>query len=189
VICEVTEPHRPITADACFELEISGDTRYELVKGVLNAQAATSVAHAELLPELGGWLRRAARSAGCRATSGAAVVISESTVYVPDLVMDCEPVDALDQSIARPTIIVEILLPSTARIDRGEKLDRYRSLESLLVYLVVYQDTMRIDRHWRDDAAAPWQSLVSTGGAVPLPSLNAVLSLDDLYRGLELANA
>src|SRR3990170_4199280 len=90
MVREVAESYRLMTADEFFEWSDGADTRYELVDGWLYAQEPTTISHAEMLLQVGGWLASAARAAGCHASSGAGVKISESTVYIPDIVVACD---------------------------------------------------------------------------------------------------
>lgn len=189
MVREATEPYRYLTAEEYFAWSDGSDTRYELVEGLLYAQAATSKAHGALVLELGGWLRAAARAAGCRTYTGVGVQVSHSTVYIPDIVVACGPDDDTASSITNPTVIAEVLSPTTERIDRVEKLAAYRRLDSLLAYLIVHQDARRIERHWRDEPESPWHSLIYTGGSVPLPLDGVELALDTLYAGIVPASA
>ena len=98
----------------------------------------------------------------------------------------CTPVGDLDVVTKSPCVVVEVTSPSTARIDRGEKLDAYRQLATLHAYLIVDHRRRRVERHWRD-VAGEWQreDLV-TEGRVPIPCLGVELTLDEIYERVEL---
>jgi Uma2 family endonuclease len=185
MVREVAEPYRMMTAEEFLEWSDGTDTRYELVDGFLYAQASTTISHAQMLVRIAAALVPAADRSGCNTSSGAGVKISEQTVYIPDIIVACDAsADGL-RNVGRPTIIVEILSESTARADRTEKRVAYTAIESMLSYLIVYQDVRRIDRHWRDDPASEWRTMTHTGGSVPLPVLDIELLLDDIYRGVD----
>src|SRR4029079_16874248 len=95
--------------------------------------------------------------------------------YYPDVVVLCTPIAELDVVARGPCVVVEVTSPSTARIDRGEKLDAYRQLATLRAYLIVDHRRRRVERHWRD-VAGDWQreDLV-TEGRVPIPCLDVEL--------------
>src|SRR4051794_10872203 len=63
------------------------------------------------------------------------VKVSLTGLYTyPDVVVACEPSQLEDDyfdTLLNPTVIVEVLSPSTEVYDRGEKFAHYRSLESL----------------------------------------------------------
>lgn len=176
---------RTMTAAEFLEWSDETDTRYELVDGFLYAQAATTVSHAQLLVRIAATLVTAADRAGCIASSGAGIEISAETVYIPDLVVACDTSADGIRTVGRPTITIEILSESTARADRSEKRAAYLAIDSLLAYLIVYQDVRRVDRYWRDEPGAEWRSMTYTGGTIPLPNLNIELSMDEMYRGVD----
>jgi len=88
-----------------------------------------------------------------------------------------------DRDETAPTLPVEILSESTEHRDLGIKLVAYRSLPSLLAYLVVSRDARRVEVHRRRDEAAPWEhGLVEGAGIVRLSALGGVdLPLDRIY--------
>ena len=69
----------------------------------------------------------------------------------PDLVIVCGQGQYHDQYqdvLLNPRMLVEVLSPSTAKFDRGEKWDRYRTwLPSVQDYVLVAQDAPRVE-HW-----------------------------------------
>jgi Uma2 family endonuclease len=75
-------------------------------------------------------------------------VESADTNYFPDVVLYCDDA-TFDPNrpdwLLTPLVIVEVLSPSTSTIDRTEKLDAYRSIESLRHYLLVDQKRVRIE--------------------------------------------
>lgn len=57
------------------------------------------------------------------------VVLTNEDVFVPDLVVVGDPSEITDRAIeAPPSLVVEILSPSTNRQDRGIKAERYAEL-------------------------------------------------------------
>jgi len=185
---EVAEPYRLMTADEFFDWSDGTDSRYELVNGVLYAQAATSRSHTILASRVITFLGVTSAATDCIVvSSGGGIRVSEDTVYIPDAAIVCDPEDNDRRYFVHPCLVVEVLSPSTETADRREKSTAYRGIESLLSYLVIYQDERRVERHWRDDANSPWQLMIYTGGAIPLPCIDEDLSLDELYRGLDFS--
>ena len=109
--------------------------------------------------------------------SGNAIIVAESS-------------DARLQSCHASTSdlrIVEVVSPSSEGYDRGLKFAFCGALRSLREYLIVEQDTQRIEvRHRRDETAA-WQYTVVTAAeeVVALPSLGLELPMRWLYRSWE----
>jgi Uma2 family endonuclease len=84
-----------------------------------------------------------------------------------------------------PCLIVEVLSPSTAKLDRGEKLRAYRSIPSLLAYLIVHPDSLDVDVHRRitsTSGRSRWtHATVGPGETVTLMCPSTVLAVDDLF--------
>ena len=113
------------------------------------------------------------------------VRIPGANYYYPDVVVSAVPPTLefeLPATLIDPLVIVECLSPSTAHIDRGEKLDNYRRIPSLTDYLIVSQDEPRIEQHTRSGDG--WERHVITGlsGVVSLPSLDCELPLARVFR-------
>ena len=107
--------------------------------------------------------------------------------YYPDVLVLCTPIADSDVIARDPCVVVEVTSPSTARIDRGEKLDAYRKIPSLLSYLIVDHRRRRVERHWRDAPGGEWwREEIVTQGSVFVPCLDVELSLDEVYRRVEL---
>ena len=107
-------------------------------------------------------------------------------IYYPDVMTACgvEPRDPRIEDA--PSVIVEILSPSTERIDRGEKLMVYRDAPSLETHVLIEQDRRRVERHWRD-AQRRWQrELIVETGSVPVSNPAVMLTLDEIYENVEM---
>jgi Uma2 family endonuclease len=80
-----------------------------------------------------------------------------------------------------------VLSPSTMNNDRGRKLDFYKSIASLQVLLIVYQDEMRVESWTR--SGSEWRHIVSVGpeAAVEMPEFTEPLALADLSEDVHLA--
>lgn len=127
--------------------------RYELVDGLVVAQAAERAAHAEVKGAVYVALRDAIAAHGlpCRVLpDGMAVRIDAATVYEPDAQVYCGPrLEAGALLVENPVIVVEVLSPSTGRNDAGRKLAGYFGLPSVAHYLIVDPDEMLVIHHQR----------------------------------------
>jgi Uma2 family endonuclease len=84
-----------------------------------------------------------------------------------------------------PCVVVEVTSKSTRRTDRTEKLENYRRIASLELYLIVDQMRRRVSRHWRD--GSEWRlGEIEGDGAVSIPRLETTLTLDVVYEDVEL---
>jgi Uma2 family endonuclease len=105
--------------------------------------------------------------------------------YYPDLSVTCDPDDTHDAYLTRPCFIVEVLSPSTARIDRREKRINYTTLESLCEYAMIDQNRLRIELFRREGAA--WREFLLDRPQDVLESscLGLRLTLEQIYEGVE----
>ncbi len=116
----------------------------------------------------------------------------EKQYSYPDVVVVCgEPQfrDGREDTLLNPTVIVEVLSPSTESRDRGEKFLRYRQIESLTDYLLVAQNERRVEQFTKQPDGS-WR-MVETfdAGAVRLDPVGCTLSLADIYNKVMLEPA
>ena len=109
----------------------------------------------------------------------------------PDMVLICrEPefTDGRQDTLLNPQVIIEVLSPSTAAYDRGEKFLHYRLLPSLTDYLLVSQNAMRVE-HYARQPDATWVLTDASGpdGESVLASVGCHLRLADIYDKVEAA--
>jgi Uma2 family endonuclease len=72
------------------------------------------------------------------ATDGATVRISKATAFEPDVMVRCGPrLPRGTPEISDPVIVVEVLSPSSAARDYGEKVEGYFSVPSIQHYLIL----------------------------------------------------
>ena len=85
-----------------------------------------------------------------------------------------------------PTVIVEVLSPSTEGYDRGEKFEHYRKLESLKEYLVIAQERYHVERHVRQPEGQ-WllSETDSVDHVIELSSIACRLLVADIYEKVE----
>jgi Uma2 family endonuclease len=111
--------------------------------------------------------------------------VANDRYYYPDVVVVCTPMGDLDLVAEDPCVVVEVTSPSTARVDRTEKLDAYRGIPTLQAYLVVDHRRRRVQRHWREMPEGIWQYDEIVGEdetPIPVPCLHVPLTLDAIFR-------
>lgn len=115
----------------------------------------------------------------------------------PDAVVVCpEPQfdDHAFDTLINPTVIIEVLSPSTEAYDRTGKLRNYRAFASLQQYLLIAQDSAHVEQYMRKDGTA-WliDEVNGLDAVIELPSLQCTLSMLDIYDkvtlGLEPPNS
>ena len=111
-------------------------------------------------------------------------------ITYPDLTALCgEPqfLDETQDTLLNPSLIVEVLSPSTEFYECVRKFEHYRSVESVSEYLLVSSERVRAELYTRQPVGR-W--LLTTAGrmedSLDLQSVGAQLSLADLYEKVDL---
>jgi Uma2 family endonuclease len=167
--------------------ERQADTKSEYYNGALLAMASASRSHNLIVANMTGELRAQLRGRACEVyPADMRVKVSETGLYTyPDVVVVCgEPAfeDEHVDTLLNPTLIVEVLSPSTEAYDRGEKFAQYRKLASLHEYLMIAQDRFRIE-HYVRQGKGQWLLTEASdlGDTVHLPSIGCDLQLSEAY--------
>src|SRR6185295_12799056 len=113
-----------------------------------------------------------------------------STYAYPDVVVVCgQPQfeDAEVDTLLNPTLIIEVLSPSTETHDRTKKFADYRKIESLKEYILIAQQECRLTQFIKQpDGMWLFQEASSLGEIVQLTSVNCDLALEKAYRKVVL---
>jgi Uma2 family endonuclease len=118
------------------------------------------------------------------------VKVSRVGLYTyPAVSVVCEPPQYEDvhrDTLLNPVLAIEVLSPSTESYDRGKKFQFYRTLSSLREYVLVAQDTQRIERYVRqDDGMWLLDDAHEPDAMMSLESIDCTLTLADVYEKVE----
>lgn len=94
------------------------------------------------------------------------------------------------QATTNPTVVLEVLSPSSEGDDQGDKRIDFQSLATLQAYVVASQDRRRIEVYRRapDRSWAPHPDVYVDGDAFALPTLPVPIEVAEIYRGVLDAN-
>lgn len=158
--------------------------RYELDDGQVFAMSPEQMKHLRVKALVHTALARAVSTAGstCEALpDGSTVRVDEGTAYEPDAVVYCGPrLPGEAVEVPAPTIVVEVLSPSTAYRDVGRKLVGYFQIVSVQHYLIVDPDRPVVVHHQRGEDGLIRTRIV-TGGMLRLDPPGLELSTADLW--------
>ncbi len=176
------------TPEEYLSLERVSEIRHEYLDGFVYAMAGESPNHSTICFNLAGSLHAQLKNTPCRGFSpNMKIRTGEESLYsYPDLAIACgEPAfhDKHGDVLINPTVVFEVLSPSTEAYDRGEKLMRYQThIETLRDYVLIAQDKPRIE-HFSRQADETWLRAEVSGldGVLSLPSINCQLLLADVY--------
>jgi Uma2 family endonuclease len=99
----------------------------------------------------------------------------------------CEPQGNDPRLEENPCFIIEVLSPSTVETDRITKLDEYTSIPSLQRYVLIEQDRRFVIVYRRTPEG--WLYQTFQDGVLDVPCLEATLTLDQMYAGIELTGS
>jgi Uma2 family endonuclease len=175
-----------ISAAEYLAAENDGSWRHEFVNGVMFAMAGASRWHNlirnHLVARLMGHL-----SQGCSLFGGEMKLQIKSNnderYYYPDVFVSCDPNDRDLYSCRTAVLVVEVLSPSTERIDRFEKFEAYKTIHSLLEYGLLTQDAMELELFRR---RTDWQrEFYQQDNTVTFESVGLTINVSSLYRGID----
>lgn len=176
-----------MSVEEYLEFEKDSEVRHEYVGGVAYAMTGGSGRHNRICLKIARRLADAADGTYCRVyMSDMKVSIPNRPFYYPDVMVVCEKEPEHPYYFVEdPRFIVEVTSPNTENTDRREKLEAYKTIPTLMEYLIVSQDEKKVERHFRDDNDEWWRSKLTGEGSftVPCPP-GAELSLTDIYEGL-----
>jgi Uma2 family endonuclease len=190
------QPREYYTVEEYLALERAAEERHEYLDGLIYVMAGESLEHNTICANLVGILNPQLRGTPCRVLakdmkvrSGPEPLARQTTKGLfsyPDLVIVCgEPQfhDTYRDVLLNPTVVIEVLSPSTEAFDRGEKFWRYRTwLPSLTSYLLVSQAMPLIEYYLRQPNNDWVLSTVSdTHGSLSLAALGCTLQLSEVY--------
>lgn len=186
----VAQPKPKLTAAEYLALEREAEVRHAFLDGDVFAMTGASRPHNLINMNISACLHGQVRAKGCEVyTSDMRVHIPETGLYTyPDIVVACgEPrfEDAELDTLLNPTLIVEVLSPSTEDHDRGGKFVHYRSIDSFVDYLLVAQKQVHVE-HFARQPDGRWL-LTEThdpASTIELESIHATLTVRDIYDGV-----
>ena len=182
-----SQPQPRFTPEEYLALERQAEFKSEYFAGEVFAMAGASQRHNLIAANVIRLLGNQLLEHNCNVyPSDMRVKIPQVKKYTyPDVVVVCGEEQFEDEdkdTLLNPSLIVEILSESTEAYDRGKKFEHYQSLESLQEYVLIAQDSYRIERYVRqDDRTWTYTEFHSRDDVVTLPTIGCTLSLKDVY--------
>ncbi len=182
-----------LSPDEYLAIERQAPYRSEYYAGEIFAMAGGSPRHSRIKTNVLTQLNLRLQNQPCTPyDSDLRIRVPETNLYTyPDASVICGDLEFDDEqndTVLNPTLIVEVLSPSTEAYDRGMKFDQYRRLESLREYVLVSQDAPRIERFLRNDDGT-WNLAVVNGleESVNLLSIGVTLPLAEVFLKVDFA--
>lgn len=179
-----------LTPEQYLELDRAAEFRNEYHDGVMYAMSGGSFPHAIIIGNLTGIFWSALRKGPCAVSpTELRVRLAPRRSYVyPDMVVACEPREFADDqkdTLLNPSLIIEVLSPSTEAYDRGLKSARYRMVPSLGEYALVWQIEPRVEIYRRQTEGqwlfSEFIGLEATAEFTTLPGGTVRIPLAEIY--------
>lgn len=182
-------PQVPMTFEEYLELEANSRIRHEYLAGEVFGMCGVTPRHNRISSRLHGAFRDHLKGGPCESyMSDVAVKLRMSRddyAYYPDVMVVCGREKGEERFFTDPKLIVEVLSPSTASIDRHEKRIAYRRVGTLEEYVIVAQESVEITVHRRAEDWVP--AVLDTHDAIlELRSIGLALPLASIYEGENL---
>jgi Uma2 family endonuclease len=169
---------QPITVEEFLAWEAGQAERFEFDGTQPVAMTGASFQHAMVVTRLIGALLPRLRR-GCVPVANDLKVVTERRVRYPDLAIVCGPV-ARDADQVAPTVVMEVLSPSTALTDQRVKPVDYASVASIMTYVTWEQDSARATVRRRSTGSAA-EVLEGAGAMLALPEVGIELPVSEIY--------
>ncbi len=182
-----------VTAHEYLEGEEVSDVRHEYVYGRVYAISGASDKHNEISFDVAALLKAHLKGSKCKTflldVKVEAKKNDKPCYYYPDIFVTCEEEDTQSALIKRfPTLIIEVLSPSTWRVDEGEKLENYSNIPSVQEVVLIAQDWPELIIHRRSNNWQP-ESFIRPEDKVRFDSIDLEVSLAQVYASVPfLAN-
>ncbi|WP_160148344.1 Uma2 family endonuclease [[Leptolyngbya] sp. PCC 7376] len=186
-----TNPIPKMTVEEYLIWEEQQDNRYEYIDGEIIAMTGGSIPHNDLAVNLLIALKDHLKPKSCRVNISDVKVQAKanSRYFYPDVVVSCHPEDQQAKKLIQyPTVIIEVLSPSTGKYDTTDKLKYYRQIPSLQEYLLIASDKILVELYQRQpDTEKFWlYSSYGEGETFMVPSIEFECSVDTLYENVTI---
>jgi Uma2 family endonuclease len=185
----MTAAQKRISAEQYLVREARAKTRSEFIAGEVYAMVGTTLLHNRLAGNIYASVRGAIAKKPCEAfmTDVKLRVAKLDAFFYPDVMVSCGA--QIDQSklfLTDAQLVIEVLSPSTEKVDRDLKLNAYRKLPSLQEYVLVSQDKRQVELYRRGPDIGWTYLSFARDRVVKLESIGLKLPLNTIYAGTKV---
>jgi Uma2 family endonuclease len=175
-----------------LEIEDAATEKHEYYHGEIFAMSGARQEHNRVAENIFLALGNKLKGKSCRPhTSDTRVHIQQNTLFTyPDLSVVCGDPEYLNNdelNLLNPTVIFEVLSPSTQSYDKGEKFSLYRDIPTLKEYVLVDPDHIWADvfhlnerGHWQ---LTEYRSITET---LQIKAIKVSLKMSIVYEGTKV---
>jgi Uma2 family endonuclease len=170
-----------------LEYDLCSEFKNEFINGQVIPKIGCSEKHNTINVNLAGVLANQLKGKPCQVyLSSMRIKVKSTGLFAyPDLLVVCPKLqfsgDKPD-TLLNPLVIIEILSDSTESTDRGAKFFHYRQIPSLKEYVLVSQNSSKIEKYHLN-SSSKWELEETTeeNPSMELHSISCVLKLDEVY--------
>lgn len=182
-------PTGRVTPEEYLAFDRASEIAHEYVNGEIRAMTGASREHGLIQGAIFAALFNQVRGKPCEVYGhGLRVQVPVTRNYVyPDVAVACGGTQLEDDehdTMLNPSVVIEVLSPSTRHYDRGEKWEMYRRIPTLKDYLLVSQKEPKVERYTRFGEQGLWLfgETIGLDGLIELESIGCVLRMADIYE-------
>jgi Uma2 family endonuclease len=189
-------PAHYLTPEQYLRFERESEFRHEYFEGQMILMAGGTPRHSLIIQNVGIAVgRRLPDDSPCLAFNNdlRTSVHWDNLITYPDFQVVCGEIEYAEfdrNTILNPTFVVEVLSPSTAKHDRGKKLEYYKGCASIREYLLIEPDPVAIEHGWRTPNGG-WstETVREMDREIELGSIGVTVPVAEIYRGAERVRA
>lgn len=176
-----------LTVDEYFRLELESIVRHEYIDGQIYPMLGISDKSRIITENIFNLIRSQLYGSDFRVFSSEMKLRIEplNIFYYPEILVTSDSQDREKLFKSRPCLIVEVISPTTERIDRNEKLVNYRALESLQEYVLVSQSEIKIDIYRKYNQASWFVESITDKRVIKFNSIGLSVSMEEIYEDVE----
>jgi Uma2 family endonuclease len=179
-------PRHNYTYGEYLALDEASNVKLEYYAGDIYAMAGGTPEHAALCVQVASSLNVQLEGQPCRVYGSELRirVLATGLATYPDASVVCGPLERDPDgknTVLNPTLVVEVLSPSTAAYDSGEKREHYQQIPSLREVVLLAHDQRRIEVYRRE--ADGWsRHQAGAGESIALDTVPCRLDVEALYE-------
>jgi Uma2 family endonuclease len=182
-----------VTPEQYLAAERKAAFKSEYFDGYITAMSGASREHNRIAGNFYYEIRNKLENRPCEAFIGdLRVRVNATGLYTyPDVIVVCGEPEFLDaelDTLLNPTVIVEVLSPTTESYDRGAKFAHYRRLPSLKEYVLIDQSQVLVERYLRQGDDWVFSALDDLDATLKLVSINCSLPLREIYARVNFSD-
>jgi len=186
------QPKIRMTPEQYLAFDRDSEYKHEFIDGEIYAMTGASSPHNLIVPSLIREVSSQLKGRPCSTLASDQRVRTgkKHRYFYPDITVVCGQPHIVDDNhhdtLLNPSVIFEVLSPTTEAFDRGMKFSYYEAIESFTDYVLVSQDRPRIE-HFIRQSDNTWLRSVTEGleTRLNIQSLSVSLALSEVYDRVE----